>query len=372
MREALVAGDVGVDGLLAVTTALADVERRVGRDALLIADAELAAVARGEGADAAPPACADLLRVQATVWATVLDQDGTEPQEREALRLRGVSLGRPRNGLVPVRGNLLVEAAAQMQMIFDAEGSPRVEGDLGRVQFRPANEHADADDEFIPPDDRRPAQRRHDALATALFVAAASKALPTIGGAAPTLVVSVRESDLRSGTGWAHAQGCEEPLPIGAAHHVGCAGTIQRVVLNADGRIVRIGTEERVFNRHQRRAIALRDGGCLIPGCGVPAAWCEIHHVIEHVARRTDSYGQRCAPLLVSPPIPRAPRVGHPDESGRTRSAGTPLERLIRQVAPRHEIEDTTCGSGRAANMTRGGRPPGIRSAYAGITHTYA
>ena len=230
MREALVAGDVGVDGLLAVTTALADVERRAGRDALLIADAELAAVARGEGADAAPPACADLLRVQATVWATVLDQDGTEPREREALRLRGVSLGRPRNGLVPVRGNLLVEAAAQMQMIFDAEGSPRVEGDLGRVQFRPANEHADPDDEFIPPDDRRPAQRRHDALATALFVAAASKALPTIGGAAPTLVVSVRESDLRSGTGWADVQGSEEPVPIGAAHHVGCAGTIQRVV----------------------------------------------------------------------------------------------------------------------------------------------
>ena len=282
MREALVAGDVGVDGLLAVTTALADVERRAGRDALLIADAELAAVARGDGADAAPPACADLLRVQATVWATVLDQDGTEPQEREALRLRGVSLGRPRNGLVPVRGNLLVEAAAQMQMIFDAEGSPRVEGHVGRVQFRAANEHGDAEDEFIPPDDRRPAQRRHDALATALFVAAASKALPTIGGAAPTLVVSVRESDLRSGTGWAHAQGCEEPLPIGAAHHVGCGGTIQRVVLNAEGRIVRIGTEERVFNRHQRRAIALRDGGCLIPGCGVPAAWCEIHHVIEH------------------------------------------------------------------------------------------
>ncbi|HZW41204.1 MAG TPA: HNH endonuclease signature motif containing protein, partial [Agromyces sp.] len=29
-----------------------------------------------------------------------------------------------------------------------------------------------------------------------------------------------------------------------------------------------------------RRAITLRDGGCLIPGCSVPAAWCEIHHVI--------------------------------------------------------------------------------------------
>ena len=56
-----------------------------------------------------------------------------------------------------------------------------------------------------------------------------------------------------------------------------------RVQVDADtGRIRSLGTEERVFNRRQRRAIALRDGGCLIPGCGVPAAWCEIHHVFEH------------------------------------------------------------------------------------------
>ncbi|EIC08696.1 HNH nuclease, partial [Microbacterium laevaniformans OR221] len=65
-------------------------------------------------------------------------------------------------------------------------------------------------------------------------------------------------------------------------HHVACAGAIQRVVTGSDGRIVAIGTEERVFNRYQRRAIALRDGGCVIPGCGVPAGWCEIHHVTEH------------------------------------------------------------------------------------------
>ena len=282
MRDALLRGDVGVDGVLAVAAPLVDIERRVGREALLAADLELAAASRGEGADAAPPACADLLRVQATVWATVLDQDGSEPREREALHRRGVTFGTPRGGIVPLRGNLLAEVAAQLQRICDAEASPRVEGDTGGVRFRPEGEDRPDAGEFIPADDRRPAQRRHDALATALFVAAASKTLPTIGGAAPTLVISVRESDLSAGRGWAHADSCDEPLPIGAAHHTGCAGVVQRVVLNDEGRIVKIGTEERVFNRHQRRAIALRDGGCIIPGCGVPAAWCEIHHVLEH------------------------------------------------------------------------------------------
>ena len=26
----------------------------------------------------------------------------------------------------------------------------------------------------------------------------------------------------------------------------------------------------------------LRDGGCVIPGCTVPATWCEIHHDTEY------------------------------------------------------------------------------------------
>ena len=73
------------------------------------------------------------------------------------------------------------------------------------------------------------------------------------------------------------------PLALPAARHIGCAGIVQRVVLGDNGRVLRLGTEERVFNRYQRRAIALRDGGCIIPGCGVPAGWCEIHHVTGHV-----------------------------------------------------------------------------------------
>ena len=212
MRGALLRGHVGVDGLLAVATPLREIERRVGREVVLLAEAELAAAARGEGADAAPPACADLLRVQATVWATVLDPDGSEPREGEALHGRGFTLGTPRRGVVPFHGNLLPEVAAQLQRIIDAVDAPRGRDDTGGVRFRRrANRMAnriatrrrpDTDaGERIPLDDRRPAQRRHDALATALFAAAASGTLPTIGGAAPVLVVSAREADVLDGQG---------------------------------------------------------------------------------------------------------------------------------------------------------------------------
>ena len=60
----------------------------------------------------------------------------------------------------------------------------------------------------LPPrDDRTRAQRQHDAFAAALSVAASSGLLPTIGGYAPTLVVSIDAAHLASGTGYAHAQG---------------------------------------------------------------------------------------------------------------------------------------------------------------------
>jgi hypothetical protein len=282
LRTAMLHGDVGVDGVLAIAGPLLAMGDRVSREQVLLADEILAAQARGEGPDAAPPACADLLKLQAQVWAVALDQDGAEPAERDSAFHRGVTLGRARNGIIPIHGGLMAEVAAQLQRIFDSVGAPRA----GRVTFDDpdklglAEETDAADGAFL--DDRSRAQRQHDALAMALSVAAATRDLPTIGGAAPTLIVSVREQDLGAEDAWAHAEGVEQPLTMKAARHVACSGVIQRVVLGGDGRILRLGTEERVFNRHQRRAIGLRDGGCIIPGCNVPLAWCEIHHVLEH------------------------------------------------------------------------------------------
>lgn len=282
LRYAMADGDVGVDGILAVSAPLSELDRRVARDAVLLADEVLAAEARGTGPDEAPAACAELLRIQALAWSAALDQDGAEPRERDAMHRRWLTLGAAQDGMVSLRGRLMPEVAAQLQRILDAIMSPRADGNGVVFREPPPPGSSEESEELCPVDDRRPAQRRHDALATALMAAAASGDLPTIGGAAPTLVVSIREEDLRTGRGWAYAEGTDEPLSPAFARHVACSGSIQRITLDATGRITRLGTEERVFNRHQRRATALRDGGCIIPGCGVPAGWCEIHHVTEH------------------------------------------------------------------------------------------
>ncbi|WP_235566985.1 DUF222 domain-containing protein, partial [Microbacterium sp. Root180] len=126
MREALASGAVGIDGLVAVVGALEGAG--CAPEARLAADAELAAAARGAGCDGGPAPCADELRVQAQVWAMFLDQDGTEPREARALRKRGLTLGVCRDGLVPVRGQLLPEVAGQLNTLFHAILNPKGDG----------------------------------------------------------------------------------------------------------------------------------------------------------------------------------------------------------------------------------------------------
>ncbi|QDE36201.1 DUF222 domain-containing protein [Microbacterium foliorum] len=163
-------------------------------------------------------------------------------------------------------------------------------------------------------DDRTAAQKRHDALTAALGIAARHKDMPTLGGSSPVVVVTVDAKDLATHTahatgatgaagavfgaaafgsagggasgangngGWATIPGSGAHVPVSLAAQIACSGAIQRVLMD-EGRIIGITTTDRIFTVHQRRAIIARDKACLIPGCHVPASWCEIHHVTEH------------------------------------------------------------------------------------------
>jgi len=226
---------------------------------------------------AVAPATPDELRIMAQTWALVLDPDGTLPDDAKGIRRRGLTLGRLRDGTVPLRGELLPDVAAQLQRLFDAYLNPRVEGAADGPVFRD-------DDLTEDPEHRSGAQKRHDALAGVLTVAAAHPDTPTLGGAAPTLVVAVTADHADHPDGVAFVQGADgdrTAVPATVAAHVGCTGAVQRIVQAPNGRILALGLPQRTFSAHQRRAITLRDGECIIPGCHVPATWCEVHHVRE-------------------------------------------------------------------------------------------
>ncbi|WP_350352907.1 DUF222 domain-containing protein [Microbacterium sp. A8/3-1] len=305
LRQALLDGAIGVAGLLAATGPIEQAGPRIGAEDRLRADAELAAYARGRlGADAAdedssedamagaPAPTAEDLRTLAQVIVAYLDPDGAEPEHERAARSRGVRLGRAKDGLIPISGRLLPEVAGQMQRIWDAYLNPKVDGPpLPGVRFEPSEQDpdyltsAESVAEEMPAgrtDTRSRFQLQHDALAAALGIAARHDEMPRLGGAAPTLVVSVTAQDYATGRGWAHIDGADVAAPVSLARHAACGGNIQRVLFDPEGRIIGIGSTERIFTVHQRRAITLRDKECLIPGCHVPASWCEIHHVEEH------------------------------------------------------------------------------------------
>ena len=61
-----------------------------------------------------------------------------------------------------------------------------------------------------------------------------------------------------------------------------CDPTIAWVIVAAGGQPVACKADERHANRAQRRALAVRDGGCVFPGCEAPPNWCDAHHVKHH------------------------------------------------------------------------------------------
>ncbi|MGP3534788.1 DUF222 domain-containing protein [Microbacterium sp. RD1] len=282
VSRALASGALGVDAASAIVAALAPIAARGAAEPGALAAAETELVAAATGAADTAAATADDVTIMARTWALFLDPDGTLGDEHQALRHRFFTLGRLRDGVIPVRGGLLPEIASQLETLLDAVENPRTRA----PRFRPDGADPDRDDDLI--ERRTPAQRRHDALASILTIAAGVETAPVQGGAPPTLIVTVAAEELSKPDGVAFLPARHpdqtDATPAAAARRVGCAGQIQRVVLDGLGRVIDLGSPQRIFTAHQRRAIGIRDGECVIAGCHVPAAWCEIHHVAPAAA----------------------------------------------------------------------------------------
>jgi 5-methylcytosine-specific restriction protein A len=277
VAAAFAAGRLGIDAATVIVNTMTSTGGRA--DPGLLSEAEHALVASALGIDDATgeqwvPFTADQTRIQAIQWQVALDPDGAEPRERRAMVERGFTRLGKRGDLTRYRLDAIPELAGKLERLMDAYLSPKV-----TAVFLTEEERRDAD---LHGDARNGAQQRHDILMAVVDSAARAAETPTLGGASPTVLVSVSADDLERGTGAGWIDGVEEPLSIGAVMQFICTGGIQKGYFDPDGRLTALGSPERCFTPQQRRGIALRDGGCVIPGCGIPAGWCEIHHVQEH------------------------------------------------------------------------------------------
>lgn len=133
-------------------------------------------------------------------------------------------------------------------------------------------------------DARQPRQRRADAL-SALVETALGVEHPR-RGERPRVVVHVspdqllEAQDRLGATGMAEVEG-GGPLPRWAARRLACDAVLQRIVVSPTEGPVEVGRSERLATVTQRRALAARDGGCVVPGCGAPPDICDAHHVVH-------------------------------------------------------------------------------------------
>lgn len=276
VSTALNDGTIGVDAAQAITAGLTPTLDHVAIDDLAAAEFELVAAATGASPDSPVPASADEIRIQACQWRAFLDPDGVRPTEDRAMAERAFSRGMTKGGLVCGTYALMPEIAAKLDRVMDAHLSPKTTGTFLSDDDRAAAEAAEAEGGRDP---RTDAQRRHDVFASMVDVVARSGDTPTIGGAAPTVLVSVTSEDLSRGRGVGWVDGVDDPISFASVKQFACTGGTQTIRFDSEGRIIELGSPQRCFTPHQRKAITLRDGGCLIPGCQIPAGWCEIHHV---------------------------------------------------------------------------------------------
>lgn len=242
--------------------------------------------------------------------------DDPEPDEEAAYASRGLSFALTRDSVI-ISGEL-----------------PRLEGELVIAAIDAFAEKLRSAADHVPA-----SARRADALVELVNAAHASGSIPTRGGLPVSVTVTLEHTSLgdplwRTSRGHRLTRsevrfaGCDasvtpvvvdrRPTPDGSV----CPDTLEELLAEVDGgadeggraadSLVRrgndrasgpeevqqrlsalavallgtrvplaVGRTERTATAAQRRALAVRDGGCVIPGCGVVAEACQVHHVTE-------------------------------------------------------------------------------------------
>ena len=162
----------------------------------------------------------------------------------------------------------------------DADTQARIDAGESSPNAGPFSDDPFSGDTRFDGDRRTGGEKRADILRCIFESAARDPQTPTMGGAAPTVMVHINAVDLEQSRGVGWIDGVDAPVSFRRVQELICAGGYQQVLLGENGNVLYLGNTLRCFNPKQRAAIAARDEGCIIPGCSIPARWCEVHHVI--------------------------------------------------------------------------------------------
>ena len=125
-----------------------------------------------------------------------------------------------------------------------------------------------------------PGQRRADALMALIAAHEQGRRAPGVAGDRPRVVVTMREGELRGRAEQAGVLDNGAQISAGELRRLCCDADLTLAVLGSNSEVLDVGTTVRLVTPAIRRALTLRDKGCVFPGCQIAADGCEAHHVI--------------------------------------------------------------------------------------------
>ncbi|MEB0289439.1 DUF222 domain-containing protein [Cryobacterium sp. 10C2] len=298
--RALREGWLSVEKADSLRKGLGDLDRAITAEKLATALARLLAEARTLNADQ--------LFKRARRVRDVLDEAGIAAREKAVYDDRSLRFWRLNTGQVRMVGLFAPEDGEYLMNTYDAITSPR----RGGVRFVDKEQAAWA--KRVQDDPRTTEQLTADAFLALMKLGVKADPKRIAGGRSPAVrMITIRPTSATptgfapTGTTPTDAAPTEAPSPTadaaanpetaapalqpgvieGTAVTVS-AETVERnrcdsglldVTFDDHGSGVDLGREQRTFSPSQRVALAIRDGGCMWPGCDRPPSWTETHHI---------------------------------------------------------------------------------------------
>ena len=201
------------------------------------------------------------LGVVATRLIDALDPDGDfeprDPADRAELTL---GVRDARTGLTGIKGRLDDLTVAAFITATDAYAEPRPEVDGVK-------------------DQRSAATRLAHAFGTVLDGYLTIGDGPTQAGQRPHVTMTIQYDALTGRLGSATLDATGVTVGPAQARRLLCDCDVIPAVLGSPSEPLDIGRATRIWPAGIRRAITLRDGGCVFAGCDRPARWSDLHHV---------------------------------------------------------------------------------------------
>ncbi len=220
-----------------------------------------------------------LAEVAPELAPAVGDDDAVlEAQRRRARTKRHLKWGDDGDGSMWFKGSLPHLEAAPLLAVVQAyaESDRREERDRLNSTRATKPRPQFVREQVVDDNHRTPDQRRADALTQLI---SEHREAPRSLGDRPRIVVTIREQDLRDKAEKAGVLPSGAKITAGDLRRLVCDADLMPVVLGGHSEILDVGRTQRLATPAIRKALTLRDGGCIFPGCNAPDTRCEAHHL---------------------------------------------------------------------------------------------